>query len=162
MIWRDFGDECTSQVTSYFNPMNKHNTFCGSPEDLQPLDLTHSPEYTQCPAQGSLEILTALCCTTSLNPNLHLNCSKGRKTPHSPAVIHLAPRTSSSTPEERTHTKPMIQSTIKSRCPPADTPALSGESVLPQYLRHLTVFFNSSSSRGVMGHKLFRKYQFPS
>lgn len=55
MIWRDFGDECTSQVTSYFNPMNKHNTFCGSPEDLQPLDLTHSPEYTQCPAQGSSE-----------------------------------------------------------------------------------------------------------
>lgn len=27
MIWCVFGDECTSQVTSYFNPMNKHNTF---------------------------------------------------------------------------------------------------------------------------------------
>lgn len=162
MIWRDFGDECTSQVTSYFNPMNKHNTFSVGHLKICSLWILPIAQNTPSVLLRGPQKLTALCCTTSLNPNLHLNCSKGRKTPHSPAVIHLAPRTSSSTPEERTHTKPMIQSTIKLRCPPADTPALSGESVLPQYLRHLTVFFNSSSSRGVMGHKLFRKYQFPS
>lgn len=75
------------------------HSLCGTPDNLQPFDLTIlcARAWTQCPAQGSLGALTAPRCKTTLNPNLHLNCSEGRKTLHSSAVTHLAPRTSSST-----------------------------------------------------------------
>lgn len=141
------------------------HSLCGTPDDLQPFDLTIlcATAWTQCPAQGSLGALTAPRCKTTLNPNLHLNCSEGRKTLHSSAVTHLAPRTSSSTHESRILTKPTIQSPIEACChPSSSTPALSGENAFPQYLRHFVVFFNSSTLRGVMGHKLLRKYKFPS
>lgn len=45
----------------------------------------------------------------------------------------------------------MIQSPIKSCCPPAPTPALSGESVFPQYLQLFMVFLIAAFQEELWG-----------
>lgn len=81
------------------------HSLCGSPGDVQLLDLTgsHSLCYGTDPGSCSGLLRNSLCSAVPdrslLKPKPHLNGSEGRETPHSSAVTHLAPRTSSASPK---------------------------------------------------------------
>lgn len=158
-----YGDEYTCQITSFFNPMNKH---CGPPGDLQPLDLTCSPSlcYSTDPVSCSRLLWNSHCSLLyhllKPKPPPERQWGKGNSTQfscHSPCPQNVLCNF-----WVKNSLKAYNPGSPQVVLPISTTPALSGESGSPQYLRHLTVVFRSSTSRGVMRHKLFRKYKFPS
>lgn len=170
---RGYGDDI-SQVSSCFNPMSEHSTFClwdtwGSAAFGS--SCSHSLCYCTDPGSCSGLLSNSLCSLLhhlllQPKPPPELQWGKGNSTelschPPCPQNILCKPRVKNWLKAYNPWLKAYNPCSHQIVLSTSSTAALPGDTVFPQYLRPLPVVFSSGTSRGVMGHELFRKYKFP-